>query len=236
MSRTFETALGLKDQVVVTIKDAAQRGTLLVLDAWCDPGEGLSEATAYRAADFPLPAFTIRPADTHVTGIVRFSTSIEGMYSSVHHVDEVPDRWGRQNSWSRFTFGGRRFVRKRQTIDGIAVDAVYEYTTTFPKPGSKTGKLEDDASQSKLFWFERPKNYTRSARDHWRAFAVRGLDTVLLEYLLVMTMFRLVVERAGTTASRSLIADQQEEEQEQVNQLTKTLVKSVISNLIGLLG
>ena len=114
------------------------------------------------------------------------------------------------------------------------MDAVYEHTTTFPKAGSKTGKSDDDALERKLFWFEWPKNVFRSKRDSWKVFAVQGLDTILLEYLLAMTMLRMFVERAGTIASTSLNPNQHGDELGVGAELGKTLAQSVVSNVIGL--
>lgn len=167
----------------------------------------------YRPGDYSIPFMRIVPLAT-----TRQQNTIMGFEARIDHlpqlltVTETPDRQ-RHLMWNtprRFVFGGRRFVWKPLNMAKGYVrssdNALFEYKTTTPKDGSKTGKMDDDALTRKLFWTENHEKI---------AFSAAGLDPLLKEYLLAIVMTKSLVifhdaqgaagDNVGVTGGRGLL-------------------------------
>ena len=141
---------------VYSLSDDTGLNVLLQLEAWTTDHLYISEALAYRATEYPTPAFRILPRGPGRIrqGAMEFETTIQGLTSAIL---EVPDqlkseivlkaKWGPR----RFVFGGRNFVR-RPLEPKDDDEGVFEFRTATPHEGSKTGKLDDDALDTCLFW------------------------------------------------------------------------------------
>jgi hypothetical protein len=69
-------------------------------------------------------------------------------------------------------------------------EPLYEYTKTWPKAGSRTGKKDDDALPTRLFWSDKMPFVQSHAR--WTVHCVGGLDQVFKEYLLASQTTKLL--------------------------------------------
>ena len=199
------------DHVVVNVYDAAKQNALLILECFSGIGSNpprIQEATVCRAGDYPMPAYVLVPGETAVSkawDAFPIITTIKGIPGLEKPIVEVPDRSRRVWGPTRFIFGGRGFVRKPlgsgKNYRIPIGDSVHEYTSTTPKPGSKTGKLDDDALSTKLFSIQ----YSRST-DKATVHAAEGLDPLFLEYLFAVHMFRIAAGRpmSGVTAPNQL--------------------------------
>jgi hypothetical protein len=107
---------------------------------------------------------------------------------------ETPDRLERI-PWAprRFVYGGHRFVWK--SVGGkraLRPESLFEYTWKIPKAGSKTGKQDDDALPTPLFW----ESQQRVSKG-WCVQCVGGLDQVFKEFLFASQMAKLAVMVEG---------------------------------------
>jgi hypothetical protein len=181
--------------------------TLLVLNTWAGTTSSLpkiQDANVSRAGDYPARSFRIvclAGTGCAVPVAIPFATLINGLPTLKDvPIVENPDRIGKKWGPRRFAYGGRLFVRKPLEINGSKDyhgDAVYEYTKAAPKEGSKTGKVEDDAMDKKLFWIEHNK-WTN--HHNFKVFVAAGLDPLFREYLCAVQMMFLAVERLGAAS------------------------------------
>jgi hypothetical protein len=105
---------------------------------------------------------------------------------------ERPDRVGKIG-WTprRFTYGGRKFVWKQEGMSTNSMkESLFEVEKEWPKPGSKTGKIEDKTVARKLMWSERPSLLNKYYILHFAG----GLDQFFMEYLLASQLARQVAE------------------------------------------
>jgi len=205
--RRVDTVSEGVEQVVVTLLDSSKENELLILEAWSGGPRNLvkiTEAVVYRPADYPVPAMRIVPSPQRLiqSGGMPLATHIRGLGDEAAPVLETPDRvdkdpWGPR----RLCFGGRYFVRKPLNPDRKRdwSEAVHEFTTHTPRPGSKTGKMDDDASSTRLMWVEDHGVFSREIR----AFAAPGLDPLFREYLFAAQMMKIACRHQGASPSPS---------------------------------
>ena len=194
--------------VTVTISDVETGSVLLVLEARTLSTKYplyVNEAFVFRAADYPNPAFTLVPYIMKPSSIVGEGIPIATLVHGIAGVDqpilEIPDRLGKRWGPCRFTYGGRTFVRKPlQEGKPQSGDSVHEYTKTWPKPGSKTGKLQDDSSNKSLF------NIKYSIRSTQSASGAVGLDPLFKEYLFAVQLMKVTTDRHGALPPKKSLA------------------------------
>ena len=131
--------------------------------------KGLQTAIAslYRASDLLNPCVNVRIEG--LKGKPAYSGVVENgrpMYISagMGEIKESPDRVDRKG-WTprRFVYGGRRFVWKQETRMGahdICEEELWEVEKEWPKPGSKTGKVEEKTTGTKLLWHDKVSLFT----------------------------------------------------------------------------
>lgn len=190
---------------ICTLLDARTGTELLILEAWSRTRrqeQQMTEALVYRPAEYPVPAFRIVPEawrNGMKQSMVLTTHAEDGLLRQP--IQEVPDRLGRL-AWGprRFVYGGRRFVRKETEDPGKLVksvpETVFEYSTTTPRPGSKTGKLVDDALETKLFWVDKVQIKSPLTME-WKCTAAAGLDPLFREYLCAVEMMKFAVMCGG---------------------------------------
>ncbi|KAH8587010.1 hypothetical protein B0O99DRAFT_39543 [Bisporella sp. PMI_857] len=194
--------------VTVTISDVDTGAVLLILETrtlstnypLC-----VSEAFAFRAADYPNPAFTLVPAISKPTSIVAEGIPMATLIRDIAGVDqpilETPGRLRKRWGPCRFTYGGRVFVRKPlQEGKPQSGDSVHEYTKTWPKPGSRTGKLDDDSSNISLF------NIKYSIWSTQSASGAVGLDPLFKEYLFAVQLMKATTDQHGALPPKQSLA------------------------------
>jgi len=226
----------------VKLIEPTSNATLLVLNTWAgmkSPLPKIQDANVSRAGDYPAPSFRIIALATssmYVPVAIPFATVINGLPSLKDvPIVENPDRAGKRWGPRRFAYGSRLFVRKPVEINGSKSykgDAVHEYTKVTAKEGSKTGKVEDDAFEKKLFWIEHKWNN----HHNFKVFVAAGLDPLFKEYLCAVQMMFLAVERLGATspeaATKSGTAGTAGPSGEQVKaavSVTTTLISTILT-------
>jgi hypothetical protein len=175
--------------LILNIKD--QRGnTLYIAEACWVNNIQLSELKLYRAADYYVPCCTVvigsvRPRRDKYEQSIRTKGRPFGITPAAFpaQIVEQPDRVER-HYWEdrRFVYGGRQFVWKpdnRQLPQ--QPENLYEFTKTTPRPGSKTGKKDDDALPQKLCWGTPPSRF----HDFPVTISIpMAVDQVFKEYML----------------------------------------------------
>src|SRR5205085_5700916 len=105
---------------------------------------------------------------------------------------EVPDRgfWAKPFSPRRFDYGGRSFVWKSEiggkNLGRVYWETLYETRRVWPKPGSRTGKKEDETVGPRLCWSD------RNGRVPSALCFVAGLDQDFQEHLLASQLARYI--------------------------------------------
>lgn len=108
---------------------------------------------------------------------------------------DSPDRVGYARRWTpgRFSYGGRRFVWKDSGKVTNLIDCLYEVRREWAKPGSKTGKKEEETFTRRLVWGETKFANEKIATLHM----VGGLDQMFREYLLAKILTQAIVGMYG---------------------------------------
>jgi hypothetical protein len=180
---------------IFTVSDASDQHLLYLLEINAPPKQQISSANFSRSAEYNIPCITIYPTPVKPSSASGFKGRV--MTLAVKSLPgpfvETPDRvertpWGPR----RFTYGGRRFVWKAAgKSDDLRPETLYEYTKTWAKADSKTGKKEDDAFPTALFW--EGKTVSRG----WVVHCVRGLDEVFKECLFATQLTKLACMLRG---------------------------------------
>ncbi|KAH8179863.1 hypothetical protein LIA77_01382 [Sarocladium implicatum] len=170
--------------------------TVLMLRTAHLPGkfpQPVTHAYAWRPAEYPVPSMRIRSFGmSHTMGTVGLYSHIFGLQTPLT-ITEDPDVLG-QFKWDtprRFSFGGRRFVWKpiktagKRKFTPYKNFEVFEYTDIAPNP-KDPNDVADDACFKSLFWTEEHGE---------RIVCVGGLDPVLKEYLIAITVLRMAIRR-----------------------------------------
>lgn len=206
-SSKFKLGLGF-EMVTVTISDVDTGSVLLILEARTLATKYplyVNEAFVFRAADYPNPAFTLIPAiskPSYPFDGIPIATLIHDVPGIDQPILETPDRLKKRWGPCRFTYGGRTFVRKPlQEGKPQSGDSVHEYTKSWPKPGSKTGKLDDDSSKTSLF------NIKYSIRSTQSASGAVGLDPLFKEYLFAVQLMKATTDRHGALPPSQALAE-----------------------------
>ena len=154
-----------------------------------------TDALFYRAADLFNPCLKVhvdplpgRP-DIITATMKGRPITISGHSDSMY---QKPDRVGK-TGWTprRFTFAGRNFVWKQEGgVMSSLKETLWEVEKVWPKPGSKTGKMEDKILERKLAWTDRPSFLNK----YYILHIAGGIDQIFQEYLLASHMAREMVE------------------------------------------
>ena len=204
------------DHAVISLIDPKTNMTLLLLEGWArmqqrgERNPGLQEVLIYRPADHPIPAFRIRPIETASIYVAWFPkmlrTDVFGLDQPVT-IEDIPDRPNRSITDRRFAWGGNTFVRRPLNKYRVYF-GVHEYFNSTPKPGSKTGKRDDDSLPQRLFWVD--STSSSMFNKEWKAFAAAGLDPLLQEYLAATQLMELGISKLGASQRAEPSASSQE--------------------------
>ncbi|KAL5121329.1 hypothetical protein ACEQ8H_000797 [Pleosporales sp. CAS-2024a] len=185
---------------IYTARDYSDKYALYMLETSHRGHTQVNAADFFRVAEYPYPCISILFSGIDKKRISTDSSKDAAYKSRCIHlrgpfsqpIKEYPDRQ-QKIPWSprRFTYGGRRFVWKAgDPHDDTMPETLYEYQKDWAKPGSRTGKRNDDARpMTKLVWGEKKKQgKLHSYTIHFRG----GMDQVFRELLLASQMARQV--------------------------------------------
>jgi hypothetical protein len=193
LHRTREWSTSDARKYIYTAREGSDRFSLYMLESSHRGDNQVTAAEFYRVAEFPQPCISIL-----LSGIDKRDSNAAYKSRCIHlrgpfstPIKEYPDRQ-QKIPWSprRFTYGGRRFVWKPgDPHDDVMPETLYEFQKDWAKPGSRTGKRNDDARPTKLVWGEKKrKGKVESYTIHFAG----GMDQVFRELLLASQMARQV--------------------------------------------
>lgn len=141
-----------------------------------------------RASDYPSPFVTTR------VGPAYWNLSGRNMQHTTSYGSVIPENSDRNKEWAprRFTFGGRRFVWKPYPEVGRDAEYLCEVRSERPKPGSKTGKIEDEVFDAKLAWTSDHRFFKATQLE-----IVGGLDPFFREFIFASQCTRLLITKYG---------------------------------------
>lgn len=189
------------------VMDESDKQTLYTLRAHVTPNVQLPFTILYRTAEFAMPCVhvSIAPIKTKTAyGMLgeagaRFEAGMTGrpleLTSGVWGtIKEAPDRLEKVG-WAprRFSYGGRRFVWKKDGKHEWDMDALYEVEKEWPKPDSKTGKKEEKVFERKLVWGKYENYKDEVGTIHFAG----GIDQIFREYLLASELTKYTVLRGS---------------------------------------
>lgn len=140
------------------VKDSSNKHTLWLMQALCAKYGPVQKAFLKRTGEL-LPgteAVSVNIEKTLDGGCRLTMRSVR-----MPEVKEAPDRGIRatHSSPRRFDYGGRNFVWKSEIAANITGrvywETLYETRRVWPKPGSRTGKQEDETVGPRLCWSEK---------------------------------------------------------------------------------
>jgi hypothetical protein len=194
---------GYERWYVFTIRDASEN-IVYIYETYYHHRTQLNQGHLYRAAEYPDHCIhvIIAPVSpyqgwngyTNKTGYRGRPIGLTATSLGTHQVVESPDRkervpWGPR----RFVYGGRQFVWKQEKKNELfKCEDLYEFTKTWPQPGSKTGKKADDGDkQRKVAWGD--KAVSSGFFSKWREQLnfLGGVDQVFKEHCLASQCTRL---------------------------------------------
>ena len=197
---------GFQRWFIYTIRDASDKHSLYILEACYRHNQQIAATQFYRAADYPLPCLRVaaggvsaKQAPWEVGAGFKGRTLTLSPFVFPQAIVELPDRLGKQ-PWGprRFSYGGRKFVWKvGDKSEDMRPESLYEYRSTSPKPGSRTGKMDDDALPTRLFWSDKMPFAQSKAK--WTVHCVGGLDQLFKEYIFASQVTKLVVMYTDVT-------------------------------------
>jgi hypothetical protein len=184
---------------IVKTYDASNQHQLYILEGHTPPNKQFGYLDFYRAAEYNVLCIRITPAQVKPRDFMEGASGYKGRTMTMKHenllrnVVETPDHIERVPWGPRcFTYGGRRFVWKAASkSDDFKPETLYEYTKTWPKPGTRTGKKDDDAMDKPLFWESKRVN------KGWVVSCVGGLDEAFKEFLFASQMAKLACMGRG---------------------------------------
>lgn len=193
LHRTREWSTSGTRKFIYTAREYSDKYSLYMLEASHRGDNQMTAAKFFRAAEYPQPAIDIMFSgiDKRDSKAAYKSRSIilQGPFSTP--IKEYPDRQ-QKIPWSprRFQYGGRKFVWKPgDPHDDVMPETLYEFQRDWSKPGSRSGKRNDDARPTKLVWGEKKrKGKVESYTIHFAG----GVDQVFRELLLASQMARQV--------------------------------------------
>lgn len=199
IQQTTKWAKAFNRWVMYTVRDASEAHTLYIGEACMAYKRQIPLVTFYRAGDYPTPAFAVVPAPVRPKqASYEIGSGFKGRTMTIRcdalprEVVETPDRAERQ-PWGprRLVYGGRRFVWKvGDKSEDLRPESLHEYTATKPKPGSRTGKKDDDALETRLFWSDKMPFVQLHAK--WTVHCVGGLDPLFKEMMFASQIAKLV--------------------------------------------
>jgi hypothetical protein len=221
-------------KTVMTLFDITKTIELLILEAYSNPardGVKMQEALVYRAGDYPVPAYRILPQASHHSQSTAMVLVTHELTMLREPIREVPDRLGQDWAERRFAFGGRLFVRKpfKKASIRLPPEAVFEYTNATPVEGSKTGKRNDDAFPTKLWW----RDPAFHIGLHHKYHAAGGLDPLFKEYIIATEMMKFELVLTGASPPTQAEGTRAQEEQLGMALMAAKIVFSVILALAG---
>ncbi|KAK6007354.1 hypothetical protein QM012_004168 [Aureobasidium pullulans] len=175
------------------VKDATNTTTLYALQAVWHNDAPMTEAVLRRPGEF-LPA-----AGALQVSILRTPNGAIMLKMTGHRTGltlEMPDQY-KKSGWSsrRFYYGGRRFVWREPDKAGLFSkfqwNELFETSRVWSKPGSRTGKNEDEVVGSRLCWGE---NHGGMHENH-TIYMAGGLDQYFREHLLASQLTRLLCKK-----------------------------------------
>ncbi|KAF2869553.1 hypothetical protein BDV95DRAFT_498214 [Massariosphaeria phaeospora] len=193
LHRTREWSTSGTRKYVYSAREYSDKYSLYLLEASHRSDNQVTAADFYRVAEFPHHCIQIlfsgidKP-DSTAAYKSRYII-LQGPFTTP--IKEYPDRQ-QKIPWSprRFTYGGRRFVWKPgDAHDDVMPETLYEFQKDWAKPGSRTGKRNDDARPTKLVWGEKKR---KGKVDSYTIHFAGGIDQVFREILLASQMARQV--------------------------------------------
>lgn len=193
LHRTREWTTSGCRKYIYTAREYSDKYSLYMLEASHRGDNQVTAADFFRVAEYPQPCISIL-----LSGIDKRDAKAAYKSRCIHlrgpfstPIKEYPDRQ-QKIPWSprRFTYGGRRFVWKPgDPHDDVMPETLYEFQRDWAKPGSRSGKRNDDARPTKLVWGEKKrKGKVESYTIHFAG----GVDQVFRELLLASQMARQV--------------------------------------------
>lgn len=182
------------------LRDATNQHPLYILEGHAPPNKQFGILRFHRVSEYNSSCARIVPgqvkprrnSDWTTSGkkgrVLRFE-----MTDLPQAIVQTPDRLER-TPWGprRFVYGGHRFVWKCvRGKDDLRPESLFEYTKMMPKAGSRTGKKDDDALPTPLFWEKQPQGGL------WYVQCVGGLDQVFKEFLFASQMAKLAIMMEG---------------------------------------
>lgn len=186
------------------VKDATNTTILYALQAVWHNDAPMTEAVLRRPGEF-LPAAGAVQVSITRTPYGAVMLRMTGPRSGLTW--EMPDQY-KKSGWSsrRFYYGGRRFVWRELERTGLFSkfqwNELYETSRVWSKPGSKTGKNEDEVVGSRLCWGE---NHGGIHENH-TIYMAGGLDQYFREHLLASQLTRLFCKMNPSTKPSKTLA------------------------------
>lgn len=169
------------------------RQTLYVLQALKRFRYQINVATLHRATEFTSPCVqvaidAVQPDRSSLVAAMKGrGFRMAGMSRRLIH--ECQDR-ERERDWGfrRFHWAGREFVWETSK-NPYHFDRLYEVAKSWPKPGSKTGKRDQQLVGKPLVWGEMKTGIKKIGMIHM----VGGLDQAFIEHVLASQLARLAI-------------------------------------------
>lgn len=173
--------------------ETEDRQTLYVLQALKRFRYQINVATLHRATEFTSPCVqvlvdSVRPDRSSLVSAMK-GRGFRIADMSKRLIYERQDRTGERDWGSRrFQWAGREFVWETSK-NPYHFDTLYEVTKSWPKPGSKTGKRDQQLVGKPLVWGEMKTGLKKIGMIH----VVGGLDQAFTEHVLASQLARLAV-------------------------------------------
>jgi hypothetical protein len=189
---------------IFTVRDAL-KNIIYIYETRYQHRMQINQGHLYRASEYPeyCVDVIIAPINAYAgwnmvakSGQRGRPIGLTSVILGTHQVVENPDRkerlpWGPR----RFLYGGRQFVwRQENKYATTQCEDLYEFSKTWPQPGSKTGKNADDSSpQTKIAWGGRFVADGLFSRPRFPLTFVGGLDQAFKEHCIASQCTRMAV-------------------------------------------
>lgn len=170
------------------------RQTMYVLQALKRHRYQINLATLHRATEFTTPCVQVgidpvTPVYNNSLATMLKGRNLRMAGMSKRLIHERQDRQGERDWGSRrFEWAGREFVWQTSK-NPYHFDTLHEVARSWPKPGSKTGKRDQQLVGKPLVWGEMKTGIKKIGMIHM----VGGLDQAFIEHVLAAQLARLVI-------------------------------------------